>query len=383
MDAKVTPPASSSSPSPSGRGWPEGPGEGAAAPILPVLSPAEESRFRAAARWSGDPMELAEVLHLPYSELLHWLAEPRIERLLDQHHRFTALCETNRQRETKLKVSTALTTDFDDTEDPKERRRISNPLLRATTPTRPTLTRARAGAAPSAAGRGGGAGVPPAAAREASAASTPDLNTLPPHIATAWTEADQAITAFSHTPPRISKQAFLETVTTYADTWESHHARASAESDPFAHTQDARPLARPAPSSQSPSPNPQSKIQNPKSPEPASALLTCLHTALSHFNSPGKSSGLQTLLDLSTPDLTVCGRVKTDLPRLTHIAEHLFNTTKLRHTIEIEEPPEALTLTTILKLRRGTACPRIHITLTRATPTHPWLIHSITDPRPP
>jgi hypothetical protein len=233
MDAIRTPPASAPSPSPSARGRPQGSGEGTAAPILTAV---EESRFRAAARWSGDPFELAERLKLPYSELLRWLNEPHIAALLQQHDLITARTETNRQREIKLKVSTSLTTDFDQTQDPKERRRLSNPLLRASTPARPIATRARAGTASNS--RCHHPRAKPA--RGAEPTITPDLESLPSHIAQAWTAADQAITAFSHTPPRIPKQTFLEAVTTYGETWESHHTTDT--------NKDARPLARPAPS---------------------------------------------------------------------------------------------------------------------------------------
>src|SRR4051812_21674531 len=101
------------------------------APFQP-LTPAEEARFTAAARWSGDPAELAGSLGIPYSELLHWLAQSRIAALLDQHHRFLAHCEANRARQAQTQVSSKLTQDFQDADDPRERRRISTPLLRAT-----------------------------------------------------------------------------------------------------------------------------------------------------------------------------------------------------------------------------------------------------------
>jgi hypothetical protein len=250
------------------------------------LSPSEESLFRAAATWAGDPIELAAKFNLHYSELLRWLSQPHITALLAQHDLFTARCQANRARAASTEIADTLTTDFHETQDPKERRRIAGPLLRARTPMRPITLRSRAGAErfvssspmePTARAVGHRADR----ASDRARAAAPDLHTLPAHVADAWTAADAAITAFSHSPPRISKQSFVTTLTAYADIWESHYApRRLATEDAFDNTQDARPLAQSAPSSSpSPSPrvtvspshsphDPQSPIRTPQSPAP-------------------------------------------------------------------------------------------------------------------
>jgi HEAT repeat protein len=132
----------------------------------PPLPPSEEPLFRAAARWAGDPMELADSLHIPYTELLAWLDQPHIHDLLEVHDRFTARCEANRARQAQATVASTLATDFHETQDPKERRRIAGPLLRANTPPRTLL--ARAGASPANRSKGVGRYQPrPTPAREA------------------------------------------------------------------------------------------------------------------------------------------------------------------------------------------------------------------------
>jgi hypothetical protein len=384
-------------------------------------------------------MDLAETLNLPYTTLLAWLDQPHIERLLNQHHCFTALCETNRARQTQCHVSTALTTDFHETEDPKERRRIAAPLLRASAPTRipasrTTTIRAKAGAEPVSAA--GGAGVPPAAAREASAPTHPNLHTLPAPIAQAWTEADNAITAFSHSPPRIPKQAFLETLTTHAESWESHHARASADpdTDPFANTQEARPLAQPAPSPDNPprnstrtlisaSPsgrgpangggegaaapitthNPTPLTSSPphlftSSHPSASQTISTLLASLKNFSlSPAQAR--QALTSIIAPTFTYEGTpFDTDLNRAKVLrgVQNAFDK-GAPQPFDLPEPtPEAiaaattetpLTLSTKIRIRRGDSATghlgRHIFTLTRAGPDHPWQLQSIARPQPP
>src|SRR4051812_28620830 len=126
MDASFSnPPAPAPQPAPA---YPQGTPPLGHSATLP-LSAQEESLFKSAARWAGDPMELAEILSLPYSELLAWLAEPRIEALLAQHDAFLARTQANRARAASTRIADALTKDFDETEDPKERRRIAGPLL--------------------------------------------------------------------------------------------------------------------------------------------------------------------------------------------------------------------------------------------------------------
>ena len=190
------------------------------------LTPEDEARFRAVARHAGDPIGLAESLGLPYSELLAWVSRPRIQFLLDQHQKLLAHCEANRARQASAHIAARLTDDFNQTDDPKERRRVATPLMRAGRPTplpssraRAATERQRAGGAPPASG---GAGGTPASA------PTPDRAgvgcPLPSEVVRAWDSASSAVTAFTHSPPRIPARDFLDALTVYARAWESHHA---------------------------------------------------------------------------------------------------------------------------------------------------------------
>jgi hypothetical protein len=72
----------------------------ASAPLAP-LTPEEEARFAAVARWPGDLGALAARLTIPHAALHQWVSTPRIQSLLAQHRALVARIEANKDRQAK------------------------------------------------------------------------------------------------------------------------------------------------------------------------------------------------------------------------------------------------------------------------------------------
>jgi hypothetical protein len=359
----------------------------------PPLSPEEETRFRAAARWPGDPFQLAENLGLPYSQLLRWLARPDIVALLDQHAALLARCEANRARHAQSEIAATLTADFQAADDPKERRRISTPLLRASTPAR-TTTRARAGASPH-------SGCHHPRAKPARGAADSEADPFNPTPTEPRSHASQPSTAPSGIPESLQP--------IHQRTVEARHAYCASRLPKedllqAIHEWDQARIAHASGSAGGPPPEPSPSHRLTVSPShpktPASHTVASLLAALRTFELSPKAAR-EALTSVMAPGFTyeeIPFDTALNQARIFRRASNHFNNGNPDPaTLHFPDPPPAalhaatpdqpLTLARKVTIRRGQGpdgyCARHIFTLTRAGPSDPWRLQSIARPQGP